>query len=316
MSKSRQGFTVIEVLVSMAILGLLVAVLLPAVQQSRESARRIQCRNNLKQFGIAIADFQSSQGVFPTGTVKAGTVQSENAMWRLLPSLGYPDVRAELITTFNSGIPPTHLPVCAIPLFKCPSDTLHVGSYGNSNYLMNDGTKFRDYERTNGYRQTMLRDTRPGDVTDGMSQTAAMAERLVVLNGLTEAQMQQDAKRYLWFTQTRYSAATQTLLAVKECRENRTTPFPQYVVAGMSFYQDNHMGYDHLMLPNEVGCYNGPEDFSTNNYYLIPANSQHVGGVHMLLLDGSVHFVSDHIDETVWRAIGTINGQESVSTGF
>ncbi len=316
MHSHQRGFTVTEVLVSMAIVGLLVAVLLPAVQQSRESARRIQCRNNLKQFGIAIADFQSAQGVFPTGTVKAGTVQCENAMWRLLPSLGYPDVREDLITTFNSGVPPTRLPVCAIPLFKCPSDTLHDGPFGFSNYLMNDGTKFRDSERTNGYRQAMLRDTRPNDITDGLSQTTAMAERLVVIRGLTEAGMKQDAKRYLWFTQTRYSGPNETLLAVKECREHRTTPFPQYRAAGMSFYQDEHMGYDHLMLPNEVGCYNGPEDFSTNNYYLIPANSQHVGGVHMLLLDGSVHFVSDHIDETVWRAIGTINGHEAVSTGF
>ncbi len=316
MHNSKRGFTVIEVLVSMAILGLLVAVLLPAVQQSRESARRIQCRNNLKQFGIAITDFQSTHGVFPTGTIKSGTVDSEIAMWRLLPGLGYSGLREELKTTFHSGIMPTRLPECSIPLFKCPSDTQHDSPFGYSNYLMNDGTKFRDRGRTNGYRQDMLRDTRPSDVVDGLSQTAAMAERLVVIHGLTEAQMEQDAKRYLWFTQTRYSAPTETLLAVQECRERRTTPFPQYAIAGMSFYQDSHMGYDHLMLPNEVGCYNGPEDFSTNNYYIIPANSQHAGGVHMLLLDGSVHFVSDHMDETVWRAIGTINGHEVVSTGF
>ncbi len=311
MSRPTRGFTITEVLVSIAILGLLVAVLLPAVQQSREASRQIQCRDHLKQFGIAISDFEASHGVFPTGTIN-----NESAMWRLLPSLGFPNHREELNQFFAHPETAKHLPECSIPIFKCPNDTRHVGSNGNSNYLMNDGTKFRDAGRTNGYRQEMLRDTRPSDITDGLSQTAGMAERLVVIPNATISDMEQDAKRYLWFTRARYTGVDQTLLAVKECRENRVSPFPQYAAAGMSFYQDSHMGYDHLMLPNEVGCYNGPEDFFTNNYYLIPANSQHVDGVNVLLLDGSVHFVSDHIDETVWRAIGTINGHESVATGF
>ncbi|RLS55054.1 MAG: DUF1559 domain-containing protein [Planctomycetota bacterium] len=307
------GFTVVELLVSIAVLGLLVALLLPGVQQSRESARRIQCRNNLKQFGVALASFQSTHGVYPTGTLN----NREPAMWRLLPALGFPAMRDDLLAFRFSIGPGSRLPKCELPIFRCPSDTLHTSANGESNYLLNDGTEFRNYERTNGFRQSLHSDTKPSDVTDGLSQTAAMAEHLVALPHLPEAEMIRDPKRYLWFTQTRHSLANETLLAVLECRENRTTPFPQFIRVGMIYYDDSRMGYDHLMQPNEIGCYNGPEDFqSMNNWYLIPANSQHPGGVHVLLLDGSVHFATDHIDENVWRATGTIGDHEPVSTQF
>lgn len=307
------GFTVVELLVSIAIVGLLVALLLPAVQQSRESARKIACRNNLKQFGVALAGFQTSHGVYPTGTWN----NREPAMWRLLPELGFPAMREELLEfRFNLG-PNSRLPKCELPVFRCPSDSLHSGANGESNYLLNDGTKFRNYEPTNGFRQSLHFDTKASEITDGQSQTAGMAERLVALPHLQEAEMLPDPKRYLWFTQTRHSLASDTLLAVQECREHRTTPFPQFLRAGMVYYDDPRMGYDHLMRPNEIGCYNGPEDFlSTTNWYLIPANSQHPGGVHVLFMDGSVHFVSDHVDENVWRAAGTIDDQEPVSISF
>ncbi len=75
--------------------------------------------------------------------------------------------------------------------------------------------------------------------------------------------------------------------------------------------------YDHFLTPNSPGCYNNPEDFEVNfDITLVPASSLHDGGVNSLLADGSVHFISDSIDAAVWQALGTRNGQESVSVPF
>jgi hypothetical protein len=75
--------------------------------------------------------------------------------------------------------------------------------------------------------------------------------------------------------------------------------------------------YDHLLSPNHVGCFNGPEDFDINiDAFLVPASSNHAGGVHSLLADGSVHFVNESIDTAVWQALGTRNGAEAVAVPF
>ena len=158
----------------------------------------------------------------------------------------------------------------------------------------------------------------PSDVVDGFSQTAALAERLVRGPGgyLTELQ-NPDPKRYFWFTQTRYGQAGEELLAVRECRQNRTTTFPQFGAGHMFSYMTGGTYYNHLLLPNERACYNGPEDWGmTANVRLVPPSSLHPGGVNVLFLDGSVRFIAESLDETVWRALGTINGNEAVNTSF
>ncbi len=309
MSRLRPGFTIVELIVSMAILGLLVAVALPAVQQARESARRLKCQNNLKQWGLAMALHCETHGTYPTG---------DPTFIDMLPGIGQGALYNDL-TSLNSMTPAQINAIqFKVSEFICPDDPLVTNRQGDSNYYSNEGTVFHDRPPTNGYDQ-VSRMTRPSDVVDGFSHTAALAERLVgnPLAAVPIEEMERNPKRFFWFTQTRYGQAGEELLAVDECRKNRTTPFPQFYSSNMVGYLTAGHYYNHLLLPNEAACYNGPESFTMEALlYLVPPSSLHDGGVNILFLDGSVRFVAEGLDETVWRALGTINGNESVSTSF
>ncbi len=310
MNRTRPGFTITELIVSMAILGLLVAVAMPAVQQARGSARRLKCQNNLKQWGLAMAQHCEAHGRYPTGN---------HTFIDMLPGMGQTSLHKNL-TDLRNGLLSSeqiHAIQFTVPEFVCPSDPLHIVRYGNSNYYPNEGTKLHDNAPTNGYDR-VSRPTRPADIVDGFSQSAALAERLVRGGGgYLEELTNPDPKRNFWFTTTRYSQSGDELLAVNECRQNRTTTFPQFTGGGMSSYDTGGAYYNHLLLPNERACYNGPEDWEmTHLYYLVPPSSLHDGGVNVLFLDGSVRFVAENLDDTVWRALGTINGNESVNFSF
>ena len=134
-SKRRSGFTITELVVSMTILGVLAAVLLPAVQQSRETARRAKCLNNLKQFGLSAAGHSETHGSYPNGT---------KAMWAMLPGLD----QGVLYNQLNSlnEMSPSQISAIryAVPEFVCPDDPLHKIEFGNSNYFLNEGTILHD----------------------------------------------------------------------------------------------------------------------------------------------------------------------------
>lgn len=312
----RPAFTLVEVLVAIAILGLLLAVSLPAIGRSRESARRLQCQNNLKQFGVAMANVVQSTQRFPTSH------NPQFAMWRLLPHLEQSALSQELTSVLSSASPTNSeieslLQKCAVSVFVCPSDTRNpVKNNGNSNYHLNDGTTFRYFSPGNGFRKGGLEDTRPSEISDGLSNTAAMSEKLVGVPSFpapTESEMKSDPTRYLWWTETRYSRNGEEHLAVKECRTRKLTPFPAHLGSYMQMYREDIMGYDHLLRPNEFPCYNGPEDFDVEiDVVLLPPSSYHSGGVNVLFADGSVRFVQDNIDDRVWQALGTRNGNETV----
>ncbi len=287
----------------MAILGLLVAISLPAIQQSRESARRLQCQNNLKQIGLAMANVVQVTGKFPTAQLSDPATDSPG-MWRLLPYLDQVPLYEELMAHGSSS----H---CAVPEFVCPDDTRNpVSNYGIPNYGFNDGTTFRLYDPTNGFRKDSRHDTTPAEITDGLSQTAAMAEQLAVVYELLQEDVDRNSERFPWWTETRYGGRGQELLAAQECRTHRTTQHPRAFGPSPNY---RGMGYDHLLNPNENLCYNGPEDFDFDpTIAIIPPSSYHPGGVNVLFADGSVHFIQNQIAESVWRALGTRNGNETV----
>lgn len=242
--------------------------------------------------------------------------REDHLLWELLPGLGQQPLYDSIQSIFKSptleNLKKLKTLTFAVSELVCPDETANMDR-GNSNYYGNEGTQFHDNSPTNGlFRQHLL--TRPADVTDGLSNTAAMSERLV---GTYESRVTPEKGRSFWFTGTRYARPGDELLAVQECRANRTTFDPQFYSTGASSYRSNGSGYNHLLLPNEWACYNGPEDFqSTSLYYLIPPSSLHDRGVNVLLMDGSVRFIHDGIDEAIWRAIGTIAGAETVSIHF
>ena len=309
MSRSRPGFTITELIVSMTILGLLVALTLPAVQRARESARRLTCTNHLKQWGLAMAQHCETHGSYPRG---------DNTFIDMLPGIGQGALYNELTNLNSMSSEQINAIQFTVPEFICPDDPECPVRQGDGNYYPNEGTILHDLAPTNGYDQ-VSQATQPRDVTDGFSHSAALAERLVGTPraSVSIAEMERAPKRYFWFTQTRYGRAGEELLAVKECRERRTTPFPQFYSSNMVSYMTAGHYYNHLLLPNERACYNGPEDFNVEALlYLAPPSSLHDGGVNILFLDGSVRFISEGLDETVWRALGTIHGNESVNYSF
>lgn len=150
----RRGFTLIELLVVIAIIAVLIALLLPAVQQAREAARRTQCKNNLKQIGLALHNYHDALNTLPPGyMIGSGTVYSFNTTypgWGLY-ILPYID-QAPLYNQFNGCVIPwgplNNLASTVLPGFKCPSDTgsdLITGSpvAARANFIANNGATVR-----------------------------------------------------------------------------------------------------------------------------------------------------------------------------
>ena len=310
-SNRRTGFTLIELLVVIAIIAILIALLLPAVQQAREAARRTQCKNNLKQLGLAIHNYHDSYNCIPLADVN-GTVNPVSAHARLLPSID----QAPLYNLVNFNVPysdpsNTVARMTHVVVFLCPSnvDALPGSLGGRNNYYWNAGNGVVMYAsgasgqpRPNGviYHNQIIRFR---DVIDGLSNTAAMAEKVTGdgSNGLSTPKSDT-------FQPGIYPNTPDE--ALQYCNQVDTTDLTRqgYSNVGAPWLQQYHSTnqYNHVLPPNGRSCMYPPGRIATT------ANSYHAGGVHMLLCDGSVRFVSDSIDLGTWRALGSVNGGEVI----
>ena len=317
-SVSRRGLTLVELIVVTGVIALLLALLFPAVQASREGARRTQCRSNMKQLGLALHGYEATHRVFPPGSING---LSPHIF--LLPFLERNDLYAKI--EFNTPWPFPRpwvetIRLVEVPAFQCPSDpAVHVeGTLGGTNYAANRGTRqandpvrdgngfFRDVHFTlDGAPGCKC--LRPADVTDGLSQTAAMAEVLKTLDGSHQ-------RKRVVHRSTRHYGQEETEAFIQECRDIPATRrpsgwgyFPDWTVPGLET-----TGYNHVVTPNSGNCLN-----QTNipSGIFTPA-SEHAGGVNLLLADGTVRFVSENIDRTLWRALGTTSGGEVETAAF
>ena len=208
--RKHRGFTLIELLVVIAIIAILIALLLPAVQQAREAARRTQCKNNLKQIGLALHNYESTHSVLPSVySYGAATTGNYSVQAQLLPYMEQSSLHnlIDFSEKMQIGCCPGDLSPSVIvpaktvlPVFRCPSDpgpdvfevvtgnrggaTGRTDLYAGTNYHMNQGTglgtNYDGRAQTDGLVWTNSK-VKFAHITDGMSNTAAFAESVMGL---------------------------------------------------------------------------------------------------------------------------------------
>ena len=297
---SRRGFTLIELLVVIAIIAILIALLLPAVQQAREAARRSACKNNLKQLGLALHNYESTHRVLPPGYVHKFDPAGSGAnhlgySWGCL-MLPYLE-QTPLYEEFNINLPAFD-PVNRIPrerrmaVFLCPSDpysdhgfvvrdpsSTPVEKYAAASYAANWGPS----DAVTNLDDTPLqssgvfhRNSRSGlrDITDGLSNTLLLGER-------TNGPIPHPSGGIHSVFETAWSAA------VREITD--PTDDHGHMVLFETQYRPNQSGTDDKGL-----------------------SAPHTGICQFTIGDGSVRAISENIDDRVYNALGTRAGGEVV----
>jgi len=315
----RRGFTLIELLVVIAIIAILIALLLPAVQQAREAARRTQCRNNLKQLGIAVHNYYDQFSSFPLLAATWDYGYSPQA--QLLPFLEQANLH-DLID-FNEplmvGLPwdPDLNPALAlaaatpVAVFICPSDAGEVmyqtdkgELFAGGNYLMNGGSGLElNYctQENDGlfWRGSSLKFK---DLTDGTTSTVLIAETLFGLRGEDTTDLI-DPQRQM----KRVSGGGACTVDADVLET-----YPASVYEGRRAGQwIRSTGYQTLV--NAHFSPNSQEpDVTHHGEYLTGPRSLHTGGANILLCDGSVHFISENVNLSTMRNMFSRNDGEVI----
>jgi prepilin-type N-terminal cleavage/methylation domain-containing protein/prepilin-type processing-associated H-X9-DG protein len=318
--RQHPGFTLIELLVVIAIIGVLIGLLLPAVQKVREAANRMKCANNLKQLGLALHNYHSTNESFPPGTqwrTQANGLPLKYTFPRTNFQLAlfnyveqnnlYGTINFNVDTGGNSSldalwlaaanIAPTSVP---IPYQQCPSDPnnqvlyeltatpLHMAP--RCNYFGSEtGLQLSNVVNPAGSTRSFFNanlGVRIAEITDGTSNTMAISEGLA-------GRTQSDPRGFAW--------SDQTCGAFFQTRIGPNSPLPDICPLG-SWCEGN--AANDPILPWVKG------DGTTTDS--CGARSLHTGGVNVLQADGSVRFVAQTIALNTWQALATISNGEVI----
>lgn len=325
--QSRRAFTLIELLVVIAIIAILIALLLPAVQQAREAARRTQCKNQLKQFGLAMHNYADTYGRFPAGSGGSGSPTATvanthnnnriNAMVALLPYME----ESALYNLINStqtfgGV--VYPPGGAQPWqqnydlwgsqfqvkgMNCPSDSpsgdnrggrWSGGAAATTSYSFCHGDHMTGIQDQGAYQRRGLFGTRSyaqfRDITDGTSNTMAMSERCFPKGARSV---------FGNVVESLVGVATNPSLCFAQYNRATREYLPSavlsvYKVGGTRAYDGMpiYTGFNAILPPNSGACLIG----NINSRGVMTAQSWHIGGVQVAFADGSARFISENID--------------------
>ncbi|HPM81367.1 MAG TPA: DUF1559 domain-containing protein [Candidatus Anammoximicrobium sp.] len=329
--RDRRGFTLVELLVVIAIIGILVALLLPAIQAAREAARRTQCVNNLKQIGVALHNFHDTYKRFPVGmTDDDGNNISfrayllpfteQSALWDQLVAEGYQPVAATgqhvgmdggTCGTFPSMnnrndlryAPGNVVGKTIVPAYVCPSDILpptDEDGFGKANY--------------NGCSGPLLGNNWNGcGAWKGSNQTGVLTYD------------NDNCNSWLWTfadvtdgTSTTFAVGERTVCSYVTPSNNGDASFPAWI--GGNNEDPGCNGFDtagNVLSLTDARFYlnAGPQALKLGITYSESQacfGSQHPGGANFVMCDGSTHFISDAIDTAVYANLGNRRDGEAV----
>lgn len=316
MSKRQKGFTLVELLVVIAIIGILIALLLPAVQAAREAARRVNCTNNLKQIGLALHIYHDSAGRMPAGWMGVnGNAHAVNGPtgwgWAaaILPNMEQAafsqDTLHQELTISDGNNEVARKTV--ITGFRCPSDKgkdtsdINGMTIATSNYVGVFG----------GYDPT------------GTTSGATMGTLLTLLGAYASGGQAKGNGAFYHNSRVSFRDmidGTSNTLVVGE-RATIEVPNSSTSEVYYSTWVGNvgAGGASYDFIPRCLGAAltsPNPEPETTNSYFRQEFSSPHAGVAQFLLGDGSVRTVDDEIDATLYRGISTVNGGEQVSQYF
>jgi prepilin-type N-terminal cleavage/methylation domain-containing protein len=311
---SRRGFTLIELLVVIAIIAVLIALLLPAVQQSRESARRTQCKNNFKQLGLALHNYQDTFSVFPASGYALG-IGGQDYVSPQIPKQSNTSGFVMLLPYFDQaaiynkwdfnnaasssyvyglysastvlGNPSVNAPISkkVMPMLTCPSDNGAAFYTGKDQYYSISTTE------AGGYRSSYDFSAWYGDYYFNHYPYPLQDRRMFGADTCTSIRDMTDG-------------STNTVAMTEQTREKYNG-----AVGGWSYRCHVNIGIDFAWYPINMWTYPGvPSSYLVGRLaQWATAGSLHTGGCHIVLGDGSVRFVSENIDATTRQRLATIS---------
>ena len=315
---SLHGFTLVELLVVIAIIGILIALLLPAVQSAREASRRTGCVNNLHNLGLAMHGYADTHGVMPMGTHRRPSGggrppwQTNQASWiaRVLPYLEEVELHDRIDWDLEPGDQGVNVDVMGVHLdiVRCPSDPIHeiklewisdgghpLGAFAPTNYVvcMGDNDDAWIYTGVFGINS----DTRIGQITDGTSQTMM----------ISECKIAEPLVKY-------YGSLT----GYHKCLAGTSRNTSRYNVEprGFSWFYaqvNQSWNYNTILTPNDTVA-SKHECQMWSEKTTLAARSRHVGGVNVALADGSVRLVADEVDYDIWQYLGHMRDGQIIGT--